>query len=174
MSGTVALWGLLSLVKSVQAGTIALGGAVSATGTIAAVNLAHALVFNLGNTAPSLNISAAQIRLALTNETTVTATVGGAAGAQVGSFVVVEFYPGVLKSVQRGTVTLTGVVSNTAAITAVNRDRAFMTCLGLNTNSANIDEGMGGGVLTDDTTVTVTKTTAASQLIYGFQIVEFF
>lgn len=173
MGGVVSLWGATSIVRSVQRGSIALGGGTSATSTISSVDVNNSLLYYLGNKSASLNISASQIRMELTNATTITAVVGGASGSQSGVFEIVEFATGVIKSVQRGTITVSGA-SATETIQAVNTQRAVLICLGMTTNSASVDEGICGGELTDSTTITVTRTTSANQVVYGYQVVEWY
>ena len=166
-----------NVVKSVQRGTITLTDAgTSATATITAVVLANARLRWLGQTnndSTSLPTQALA-RLAFTNATTITANTlanQNAGKLQVVSFEVIEYWPGVLKSVQRGTIT-TG--TPTATITAVDVNKSELDYLG-NTDS-------GGGIalsgltrlaLTNATTVTF-STGAGNTQVTGYQVVEFY
>ena len=82
----------LPLVKRVQRGTITIGaGANTNTATITAVNTEKATLVNLGVVADTNNISDQNIRLELTNSTTVTARKSGVAGNPVVGFEVIEY-----------------------------------------------------------------------------------
>lgn len=131
MGGVVALWGASSLIASVQRGTITIGsGASSNTATIAAVNLDHSRVVYLGNDTTLDQTDSAFARVALTNSTTVTATRGlSSASDTVVSYEVVEYAPGVIKSIQRGTTAVSSATTN-QAITAVQMAKTVVDDLG--------------------------------------------
>ena len=165
-----------SIVKSVQRGTINLAGLTSATATITSVVTANAVVRHLGYTNTDATAEARYFfaRLALTNATTVTATIGIATGAGVVSFEVVEYYPRVILSIQRGTITLAAVTSNTATISAVSA-RATCDFLGNSTTSAN---GANTGVtyinLTNTTTVTAHQAVGSDTVIASYQVTDWY
>ena len=77
-------------------------------------------------------------------------------------------------SVQRGTITLSGVTSNTASIVAVDEDQATCTYQGLSTTegSGQQDRVMTRVVLTDEDTVTATKGTSTGTVTVGFEVAE--
>ena len=176
MGGTVGLWGASSLIKSIQQGTLAFAGGASATATIAAVDVANAVLvlnnhlvdFSTGNT--SFNVY-----LTFTNTTTITATRVGIPNTETAACVVIEFMPGVIRSVQRGTIFLSGVASNTATITVVNTAKSFVNYLGMNTNVSD-DQTLPIVSLTNGTTVTATREDAAASggTTTSYQVVEFF
>lgn len=169
-----------SLVKSVQAGTIVIAsGTASNTATITGVSLANSMIFMLGReidttTGPNNHCA----HLVLTNATTITATrqATGASGLTVG-YVVVEFLPGVIKSVQRGTISLVAVTSNTATITAVNTAKSFVGNLGWTIETT---DGAASRVynlraaLTDATTVTASRSLGTGTAVVSYQVVEFY
>lgn len=164
-----------SLVKSVQRFTITITGATSNTATIAAVVTANARLRKLGYTFTGTAGSGddSMVRLEFTNTTTITAFVNTSPGADsvTVSGEVIEYVAGVLKSVQRGTITNNA----TATIAAVNTSRTELDFLGNTTagGAATNDPTNCYQVLTDSTTVTqVTDTEAAN--VGGYQVVEYY
>jgi len=183
MGGMVSLWGASSLVKSVQYGTAPINSTgTTTTTTITSVNTADAVLLwggflsqspSDGSTDPGMLMC----RITLTNATTVTANRNTADfyGRNL-PFCVIEFQPGVLKSVQHGVVTLTGVTSATTTITSVNTAKAALICSG-NTTSypAPSNNIYGAGVtLTNATTVTGTAASTAANYLVNFVVMEFF
>lgn len=171
-SALVSQWFQRSRVKSLQRGTIAITGATSNTATITAAVLANSRLRFLGCIADNGSLASRQVlaRLAFTNTTTITATVDTSPGANVTtvSFEVIEYWPGVIKSVQRGTVT------TTAAITAVNTAKSELDYLGNTTTVASADTSSGAYLaLTNSTTVTLTPGLSLGQ-VAGYQVVEWF
>lgn len=79
----------------------------------------------------------------------------------------------VIKSIQYGTVTLTGVTSATATITSVNTAKAVLIFLGLSSDDIYIDRSMTRITLTNATTVTGTKFNSTGNVVVGFVVVEF-
>lgn len=172
-SARVSQWLQRSQVKSVQRATIAITGATSNTATITAVVLANSRLRFLGTSSTANStIGQAAPRLAFTNTTTITASVDTSPGADTTSvsFEVIEYWPGVIKSVQRGTIT--GIT--TATITAVNVNKSEVDWLGYQVTSAIASFIAGTTVtLTDSTTVTTASGSAAAQ-VTGYQVVEWF
>lgn len=175
--------GVAGYVKSVQSGTIAIAAAsASNTATITSVDVNNAVLLFLGFTVTNAftrqDVSIA--RLALTNATTITATRGLAAASGetiTVSYMIVEFSPGLIKSVQQATIALSAV-SNTATITAVDTTKAVIIPLGMSsadtTVSPTTDVTSFKLVLTNATTVTANHiTAAAAAYTIGFTVVEF-
>lgn len=178
MSGMVALWGASSLIKSVQEGVVSLSTNASATATIAAVATGNSLIFATGTSDDQASEVAQNTNclIELTNATTVTATRDQSGGVtESASFVVVEFLPGVIKSVQRGTITIAGgATSNTAAITSVNTAKAFTTPLGSTTTAAADASNNARLATTNATTITATRVGTGNPATFGYQVVELF
>lgn len=177
MGGLVALRGAPSLVKSIQRNTITITGATSNTRTIEAVDLNNSRLRLLGRTftAGSGNGQDSFARLALTNATTVTASVVASPGAEsvVVSFEVIEYVPGVIKSVRRDTIT---TPATTATIPAVNPAKSEVDHLGNTTNSGGANTVATQTTrlaLTNGTTVTASAGVDDGQ-VTGFQVVEWF
>jgi len=166
-----------SLIKSIQRGTIALSLVTSNTATIASVNVAHTRLVYLGTrdlgaaTTPDL----VACRVALTNATTVTAFVNTAANVVV-SFEVIQYVPGVIKSVQRGTLTTTTSATGTATITSVNTAKSKLDYLGFTTTwtaTTHIGLVLGHVELTNATTVTFDGNASIDRTV-GYQVAAFY
>lgn len=170
-TSALARWTQPGGVKVVQRGTLALGaGQATATSTITAVDVNCARLRLLGCTLPIENNNQIQWRIALTNGTTVTLTANTAStSGGSANFEVIEYFPGVIKSVQRTTGT-PGAVT----ITTVNTAKTELDYLG----SSNSDGTTGVGAvtrvtLTNATTVTVSAASLGTATA-SFQVVEWF
>lgn len=133
----VALWGAVSLIASIQRGNVALGAAASATSTVNAVNTSRSVAVWGGSYSGggSGEPSATFVKLALTNSTTITATVQtGYGGAKEVPWSLIEFQPGVVRRIQLGTIAVTGpATTNTATITEVNQPKTAIFYSGFTT-----------------------------------------
>ncbi len=182
----VARWGASSLIQSVQDGSVSCSASNSLTGTatIAAVSTANALLVVRGNTtsdATNSQVDAYQTgTIALTNATTVTVTRGGQDnnGNITVYFTVVEFAPGVVRSIQTSTIALTnGVTSNTAAISSVNTLKSMCFYTGKQSNQGALAIGTVHWpyvALTSAVLVTATRVGNVNLEQPGFAVVEFF
>lgn len=174
-----------TVIKSVQRGTITIGaGAGSATAAISAVVLANTSLVWLGNDYDGGATTAyddANTYVNLTSTTQVTAYRGSTASADITSFEVIEYYGGILRSVQRGTVTVAaGAASATAAITAVTTNKAHLSLLGISTTvDGATPAGVGGLMhrmsLSSSTGVTLTRVSSAGSADHteAFQVLEY-
>lgn len=172
-SARVSQWFQRSVVRSVQRGTIAITGATSNTATITSVDVGNSRLRLLSsNYNATGSARQALVRIALTNATTITATVNTSPAAETctASFEIIEYWPGVIRSVQRGTIAVAG----TATIAAVNTAKAELDYLGCEDNSPSIAFNLQTYVvLTNGTTVTAFPGTNSAQ-VTGFQVVEWF
>ncbi len=161
--------------KTIQTGTITISaGQTSGTATITAVTTNNAVVlFNGCSTTDDTVDAPASAYIVLTNGTTVTATT---LTAEVNDltvqFTVLEFNSGSVKSLQRGVITLTGVASNTATITAVVVAKSWMPWSGDTANSITSARQEGTCVLTNTTTVTVARGSTTGNFATAYQVVE--
>jgi len=179
MGGLVSLWGASSLINSVQKVTLTLVAANSGTVSITAVDMSRSiLVFanyytDWGGATSNVSFNP---RVTLTNSTTITAVDPGAATGGVATpmkITIIEFLPGVIRSVQRGLTTLTAASTANTTITSVNTAKAWLNPLGWST-SGN-DQRMEAIVeLAGATTVTVTSGIASGTQEYSWEVVEFF
>lgn len=185
-SGMVSLWGAQSLILSVQRGLITIANtATSGTATITAVDPNNAIVLygGLNGNPPTTDSQSTMWAIVtLTNSTTVTASRVGSTNSLYMPYQVIEFAPGVLRSLQSGTVTLLNVSSNTATISAVNPAKAFVVFRGWTTTSGSDATSwdtryqMPKHDLTSATVVTATThvTNIAVTLTLAHTVVEFF
>ena len=178
---------LSSVIKSIQRGTISIGtGQSSNTATITAVDTNNAYVEfggfggDVGQLASS-GLNKGPVTLYLTNSTTVTAQrdTTGTTDAVTVPYQVIEYYPGFLKSVQRGTITLAGVASNTATITSVDTAKSYVIFGGWRRDETSAYTANAQSrwwpwlVLTNGTTVTANFTSAPTgNVIMPYQVIE--
>lgn len=176
--GHVGLWGASSLIRSIQYITITFDGVgATATATIAAVDTSRTAVVFLGwqsNDTTSTN-SWVWSTLALTNATTVTATKANATTAPAARAVVIEFAPGIVKSVQSGVFTVTSGTTN-HTISAVNVSKSCLFPAGWrgDGNPFRNDYENTALSLSSSTTVTGSCGYATPLIPTGFFLVEFF
>src|SRR5688572_13018200 len=128
-----------SLVKSVQRGTIVLS-TTNTGATINAVNLSNAMLFASYQDLGGINAADRNaVRVELTNATTVSALYGAVSGNSANvSWEVIEFVPGLFRSIQRGTATTGAGTTTTATITAVNMAKTFVHNLGFTSTSTTL------------------------------------
>lgn len=178
-SGLIAQWGASSLIRSVQYGLVRVNASTaSGTATITAVNTANAVLMYLGMSqdyvTDNANIDA---HVVLTNSTTVTATRNGAGPGNYldVQFVVLEFAPGIVRSVQTGTIAMGGgQTSLTATITAINTATA-MVAYGHNmASTGDANASYSRVTLTNSTTVTAARVTGTAGNTVAYSVVEFF
>lgn len=168
------------LNSSTQAGTITISSGSSATGTISAVTPGQALVvanFTYQGNAGSTGLISANATL--TNGTTITATINGSASQPTTIYyTVVEFKAINIRSMNRGTITIaTSATSNTAAITAVNINKAITNYTGsTSAGSTNPATSSAAISLANATTPTATREASSGSLTLtvGYEILEFF
>jgi hypothetical protein len=174
----VSLWGASSLIKSVQSGEIVIPSAsnvVTATITSVATENAVLIFGGIVNNNGAASPQSSQCSVVLTNATTVTGQLDavGVSDAYV-RYAVVELVPGVIRSVQRGTLTLTGT-SGTATITQVDTAKCLTIWTGCRVTSA-LDTLLTNVALTNGTTVTGSRggTAGGAQSYAVYEIVELF
>lgn len=173
LGNRVSQWNQLSLIKSIQQVSISNSGGAVATATITAVVMLNTILIFGGNDSSDVgsDMAAAEKYVALTNATTVTCT-GSAVDNGLMKVTVIEFQPGVLKSVQRGLLTLTSA-STAVTITAVNVNKSTVAWLGqkLTTSASRSRANL---VLTNATTVTGALLVFADNTVVSYEVWEFF
>lgn len=178
LSSRVGQWDARSLVKQIQRGTITIANGAS-TNTAAlspAVDVSTSRIRFLGC---STNDGTSSMgRIALTNGTTVTATRAGANNSTLVSYEVTEYWPGVLKQVQRGTIALpAATASATATITTSTALASEVDYLGSTVADAGAptnQENNNRLTLTNATTVTAARSSSSFDAVVGFQVTEFY
>lgn len=187
-SGLVGQWGASSMVRSIQRATITTSG-TSGAATITAVDLNNSLIRKTGYKTTALDTNAELYwwngRAELTNATTVSAYINTAGSSWTLSFEVIEFHPGVLKSIQRGTLAYTSLSGSNfgiATITSVDTSKAFLDVLG-ETSTYTIatvrpDFACQTAAITSATTVQFLSSTdpngSGGTWTIGYQVAEFF
>jgi len=178
----VGLWSASSLIRSIQYVSVASTTAAESV-TIAAVNVANTAVIALG---PSSAYTAGNspstcfATVNLVNSTTVTLAVSATGGASsTRKAVVIEFAPGVVKSIQSGSATInTSTASATATITGVDTAKTWITMSTLTNSDAGSVSGdwCATSTLTNATTITFTRQTspASYNITCRFFAVEYF
>jgi len=174
----VSQFGRPSGIKSIQTGSITIADLTSSnTATITSVDLNNSIIIHGGRNTGSTNTFVNQeCRVALTNATTVTVSRSGSSAVNVVGYTVIEFYPGVIRSVQRGTITINSTnTSATATITAVDTTKSVVFWLGSDASS-NGSLTAAYLTLTNSTTVTSTRNTqdGSSTSVTGYQVVQFY
>lgn len=176
-------------IKSIQTGVINIPHrSYTNTDTINSVDVSNCILLYLGQRALSDYWSGwdcISAYLTLTNSTTITATRDGIdleedpSNIDI-SYSILEFYPGIIKSIQSGTITIPSAsTTHTATISAVNTGKTLISFLGLSPTP-----GSGGNVvtqssnlasltLTNSTTITATRTASSASTIVSYQVIEF-
>lgn len=170
--------GILS--SNAQKGTVNLTNVTSNTATITSVDTTRSILLWGGYRGTS-NSSAPRFMpaITLTNGTTVTGSrqVASTDTSDV-AFTVLEFAPGLIKSINRGVLTIaTSSLSQTATVTAVDTSKCLLSWLGCNNSQADTSyrDNYSMATLTNSTTVTVTRgaADAGSTEFVGYELVEF-
>lgn len=156
------------------------GTSTSGTQTITAVTAANSIIVYQGvevSDFPGANVNNIGNTAVLTNGTTVTATRTNdlASVTTIIKGVVLEFTPGSFKSIQKGTISLSGVDNNTASISSVNTSKAFCLFNGGRGGDSGASDALAGVALTNPTTVTATIGSAGSGIhptVVAYNVLE--
>lgn len=165
-----------TVVKSVQCNTITTTAGTGTATLSPAVNTANTVLHYGGSRGASSGSNDASLwnaRITLTDSTTVTATANGS--NTVVSFCALEYYGGILKSVQRTTANLSGTHPVDVAITAVTLAKSVVGFLGLSTSVTDgVSHVFPTLVLTSTTNVRAqVGANVASSSVAGIQVTEF-
>lgn len=166
----LSTWMGRSPIESVQYFTISLANGVGqGTVTITSADPNRSRLFWLGSHGTD-NSGAEKVddsisRVSFTNATTITGDRGDTEEACVIQGCVVTYRVGVIRSVQRGTIS----GATTATINAVNVNKALPSYLGISVTDAT--SLMGNWTLTNATTITSTQGDV-SGVIQGYEIAE--
>lgn len=129
-SGVIAQWGASSLVQSVQFGSTSVTGSnYTADTTITAVDTNRSFILGIGGSNSGVDNWGLRPNIQLLNSTTVRAYRGYQDGTQSGTiyWVVVQWTPGVVKSIQYVTLDFSAISNPTATITSVNTAKTFVS-----------------------------------------------
>lgn len=173
----VAQWGVASLIASVQRGTISWSGAASSTATISAVDLSRSVIRFLSFTNSGISQNDIIPRVELTNATTVTALrFNTSANGTTVKFEVIQFIPGIIRSIQRGVGTFASANTLNVTITAVGSlAKTTLEWLGWRFNDATAPTTyLQMHIALTTTTNIEANTGAASTQEFGYQVVEWY
>jgi hypothetical protein len=172
--------GTFTGVKSIQYVTIALGvNDTSKTASISSVDTTKSIICFLGNyitTSSNAGFNYTSTRVELTDATTVTAyRYASSAVANTVSAVVIEFETAVINSKQSGTITLPlGTATATATITSVNAVKSLLIFCGSTTNTVSgLQHHFTNITLTNGTTITANRYATSSDVVLGWNLIEF-
>ena len=159
-------------IKSIQRGTITLSGVTSNTATITAVDMDSTEIDYTFFRSDGTTQQQGYARLELTNATTITAYKDSATNTVVVPYEVVEYDGG--KSIQRGTIILATVSSNTATLSLVDIDKTRTKWLGETTDATSgINEPWAHLVLeSDGVTLTAQRSPSTKTVTVGYEIIE--
>lgn len=173
--------GKKSVIKSIQRGTISIPiNYSSGDATISSVDLNSAVIICNGSrgglsSSTDAALNRVMARLSLTNSTTLNAKAytTASSNATVVSYMVVEFDN--VKSVQRGSISISSGATASATITAVDLNKSLLLPSGFSTDAAtNSQRALFTLELTNSTTITAQRAgTAASSAIINYSLVEF-
>jgi hypothetical protein len=176
MGGMVGLWSASSLIESIQRGTITYDTSVvsSATATITSVDMSRSrLRFNGLYVSSGGNNNKMAARIAFTNATTITVTVTGGAGTGMScvvSYEVIQYMPGVVRNIQRGTALGNSVLT----ITEVQMGKSEVDYLGDQGSDTNVNITTTARVLLSTTTAINNASVGITNDTVGMQVTEFF
>lgn len=168
--------GRMRLVKSVQRGQRTWGGAFSAPSPITAVDVNNSVIRYLSYTNNGINYAPMVPRVELTNSTTVTSYRGTAdVATTLSSFEVIEYYPGVIKNIQRGTFIYNAGPKNHPITAVSDITKTELDFLGYHTTFASADISYLTPLiqLTSTTNIQALAGSINSQTI-GYQVVEYY
>jgi hypothetical protein len=164
-----------SAIKSIQTVSITTS-TVSATATIGAVDPNNTILIWNGFTTNQIGTSepSAFCYISLQDSTTVKVQKIGGTDSITIPITVIEFWPGVIKSVQRGTISWTGSISATATIAAVDVTKSTVMFCGWGDNgNDNFYRVLPKLTLTNGVTVTAAVDTAPLVgITVAYQVVE--
>ena len=80
-----------------------------------------------------------------------------------------------IKSIQRGTISISNALSATATITSVNTNKSMVSFLGF-TETSTLTDNRGAAyiVLTNATTVTANRLTSSNTTTVSYEVIEFY
>lgn len=163
--------------KSVQTGTLEMSSGTTQTATITSVDVNNSEISHGGLTiGPASGDFKYFTYLTLTNATTVTCTEFEAPGSSSPTrYFVRELYPGLYRSIQRGTIDVNGGTSATATISSVTTTKAIVQRNGSSINivTPTLDQFVTALALTNATTVTTTiKANPGASNVTAYQVPE--
>ncbi len=164
-------------VSSVQQRNIALlGTSLAESDSITPVNTGRTILIDNGCASTTTAARGRSHRYELTGTSVVSITRESTTGLtrNVG-FTVVEFQPGILEAIRRGSLQLDSIASDEETINSVVSERAFIQLTGYSTNTnTGYDAILPALTLEGDTTIEAVKATAGSvSSTPGYEVIQF-
>lgn len=164
-----------SAIQSVQRfATNSSSSSLTTAQAISAVTTANSMIAWGGVATSNSTFSSWIMNAQLTSTTNVNLVrTGTGAVSRTAYITVIDFASGVLSSMQRGTIALASVASNTATISAVG-SKAVLNWLNQSTTATTPDEAFTTVTLTNSTTITANKNTAGTTTsTVSYEMMEF-
>lgn len=166
------------VIKSIQIINISLAGVGSNTQTVTAVDPANSILIALGVSESNGGSADGFARLALTSNVLVTATRVGTLNTLTVAGMLVEFYPGTIKSIQNISINVAnGSATGTQAVTSVDITKAFLIPLGFSVTdnaSGNSSNWSCTLVLTSNILVTAARGGTTGANVVNGMLVEYY
>ena len=174
-SGNTTVSGASSLgIKSIQLGNITItAGNYYVTKAITSVDTSKTMVLFNGSIGASSSPDREVFNyLTLTNSTTLRSDSLDHDTDSIARYSIIEFTSGI-KSVQRGTIDMNGVVNVDATINAVDLSKAIINYTGFAVNNTNM--GVAGAILSfpNNTHVRAWRSSSTGQVKVGWEVIEF-
>lgn len=126
-AGMVGLWNASSLIKSIQSGAASWSAAYTTTATISSVDVNNTYIACVGMTNGGVDDQGMFARPTLTNSTTITFTSNNnGPNGKTYYWFAIEYMPGVVKSIQQGSMNFSSTGTPTATISSVRVGKAFL------------------------------------------------
>lgn len=164
------------VVQRVQSRSVTLANSATAsTDTIESVNPNNSITLYNGVSSTSATINNYLYRLQLIDPNAVTITrTGTSTTSRTINYMVLEFVPGVIESIQRNSTAVSSATSADAAILNVNTARSVCNLLNFSSDANTSDERFSSARLLGDQTVRSEKNTAGiTTSTTSWEIIEF-
>lgn len=147
--------------------------ATTITATISAVDMSRAILIYQGVTCNTTSTDSWFYRLELTDPTTVTLTRNGTlTTTRTIYFTVLEFAPGILFNLQRGSTAVSGVGSASATINAINEENGMVLSTHLLTNTNTSGQRHSTVRILNDEALRIEKNTTTNSSTHGWEVFE--
>ncbi len=171
--------GIIQSVQNID-DTASTTSATQTDESISAVTMANTAVFWRGGQLIAATFFGANtiFYCQLTSTTNVGFFKGGSSnGTRSLRATVCEFKTGIIKSLNRGTISLSsGNTSNTATVTAVNINKSLLNFQYFSTDNSTVnqDDNASACILTNSTTITASRIASTGNVVVAYELVEFY
>lgn len=147
-------------------------GQLSSQLTIDEVDLSSTFILYSNRDIEDSAATVSMARIQLIDSTHIEATRNTANALLVTNFCLVKTTSGI-KSIQRGTITLTAEVQHSITISQVNLAKTFVSYLGAQSTAIYYEQSLARIYLSNSTTLTAHTTAAFAIIIISYEVVEF-